>query len=227
MNTAHFDFYSRLILAPIAGVTDRATRSIARELGCPLLFSELISAMGIAVKSRATMSMLNSCRDEHPLVIQIFGKDPDRMGEAAKIVTDLGPDGLDLNLGCPAKTIVKHGSGVALTRDLSRVAEIIAAMRRNTSLPFSVKIRAGWTHEELNFPEVGRIAQEEGADGVIMHARTRAMGFSGEAYWPWIAELKALLQIPVVGNGDVKDGPSAARMLAETGCDGVMIGRAS
>lgn len=221
------DLYHRIILAPVAGVTDRATRAIAREFGCPLAFSELISAAGLSMRGRGTETMLESCRDEHPLVIQLFGKEAGRLGEATRIVDSLGPDGIDLNLGCPTKSVVKHGSGMALTRDLKRVAEVIAAMRRNTSLPLSIKIRAGWTHEDLNFLEIGRIAQEEGVDGVILHARTRAMGFSGQAYWPWIAELKAAVSIPVVGNGDVIDGPSAARMLGETGCDGIMVGRAS
>ena len=225
MTKSKSEFYSRLMLAPIAGVTDRATRTIARELGCPLTFSELISATGLAVGNRGTLTMLESCRDEPQLVIQLFGKDPHLLEEATKKADDLGPDGIDLNLGCPAKKVVNHGSGIALTRDLGKLAEITAAMRRSTSRPFSVKIRAGWNHEELNFLEVAHIAQEEGVDGIIFHARTRAMGFTGEAYWPWIGELKRSTHLPVVGNGDVADGPSAARMLSETGCDGVMVGR--
>ena len=227
MSSAYQDFYCRPMLAPIAGVTDRATRLIARELGCPLAFSELISATGMAVGNRGTKVMLNSCRDEHPLVIQLFGKDPEWLGEATKIVTDMGPDGIDLNLGCPAKKVVNHGSGVALSRHPALVAEILSKMRQNTSLPLSVKIRAGWTHDELSFLEIGKIAQEEGVNGIIMHARTKVMGFTGEAFWPWIGELKAAVTVPVVGNGDVKDGPSAKKMIDDTGCDGVMVGRAS
>ena len=227
MSPSKADFYRRLMLAPISGVTDRATRTIAREVGCPLTFAELLSATGLSTGNRGTEAMLQSCRDEHPLVIQLFGKDPRLMGEATRTVDSLGPDGIDLNLGCPARNVVSHGSGMALSRDLKRVTEIIAVMRRTTSLPLSVKIRAGWTHEDLNFLEIGRIAQEEGVDGLIFHARTRAMGFGGRAYWPWIAELKAAVSIPVVGNGDVIDGSSAAWMLAETGCDGLMIGRGS
>jgi nifR3 family TIM-barrel protein len=220
-------FYSTVMLAPIAGVTDRAARTIAREMGCPLAFSELISATGIAMRNRKTLAMLDICRNEHPLVIQIFGKNPLQMEEAAKLITDIGPDGIDLNLGCPAKNVVNHGSGIALTRDLALLAEIIRKVRGATSLPFSVKMRAGWNAEELTFLEVARIAQEEGVDGIILHARTRAMGFSGEAFRPWIGELKSAVNVPVVGNGDVKDGLSAARMIAETGCDGVMVGRGS
>lgn len=215
------------MLAPMSGVTDRATRTIARELGCPLTFSELISAAGLCMRGYGTQAMLERCRDEHPLVIQLFGKEPGLLSEATKRVDNLGPDGIDLNLGCPAKKVVSHGSGMALTRDMKRMAQVIAAMRRSTSRPLSVKMRAGWTHEDLTFMRVGRIAQEEGVDGLILHARTRATRFSGQAHWPWIAELKAALSVPVVGNGDITDGPSAARMLAETRCDGIMVGRAS
>jgi len=227
MSESPLDFYRRLMLAPISGVTDRAVRRIARELGCRLTFSELISAVGLCVQGRTAQAMLESCLDEHPLVVQLFGREPGELSEATKMVDDLGPDGIDLNLGCPVKRVVNHGSGMALVRDTKRTGEIIAAMRQNTHLPLSVKMRAGWDHDDLTFLQVARIAQEEGADGLILHARTRKMGFSGDAHWPWIAELKAAVSIPVVGNGDVIDGPSAARMLAQTGCDGIMVGRAS
>ena len=189
MSRIDTEFYCRIMLAPIAGVTDRATRTIAREEGCPLTFSELISATGLAVGNRGTTAMLESCRDEPRLVIQLFGKDPDLLEEATKKADDLGPDGIDLNLGCPAKKVVNHGSGIALTRDLQKLQQIIAVMRRSTSRPFSVKMRAGWSLDELNFLEVAHIAQEEGVDAMILHARTRVMGFTGQAHWPWIGEI--------------------------------------
>ncbi len=219
--------YLGVSLAPIAGVTDRATRRISRELGCGMTYSELISAKGLQMGGRGSLNMLSHCADEHPMGIQVFGKDAESLGEAAKMATDMGPDEINLNLGCPAKKVVSHGSGVAATKDPVKLARIIRAMRANTDLPLTIKFRTGMNRSELNYLEVGRIAQEEGADAVILHARTRVMGFEGIADWRWIRDLVDALHVPVIGNGDVVDGPSAVRMVRETGCHGVMIARAS
>lgn len=219
--------YIGVSLAPIAGVTDRATRRIAREHGCGMAYSELISAKGLQMGGKSTVNMLVHCADEHPMGIQVFGKDDAALGEATRIAGDLGPDEINLNLGCPAKKVVSHGSGVAATKDPVKLARIIRAMRQNTELPLTIKFRVGMNHSELNYLEVARIAQEEGADGVILHARTRVMGFEGIANWSWIGDIVNALTIPVIGNGDVVDGASALRMVRETGCHGIMIARAS
>lgn len=219
--------YIGVSLAPIAGVTDRATRRIARELGCGMAYSELISAKGLQMGGKSTLDMLSHCADEHPMGVQVFGKDAEALGEATRLATESGPDEINLNLGCPAKKVVSHGSGVAATKDPVKLMRMIRSMRRATHLPLTIKFRVGMNRSELNYLEVGRIAQEEGADGVILHARTRVMGFEGIADWHWIAALVDALEIPVTGNGDVVDGPSAIRMVRETGCHGVMIARAS
>ncbi len=219
--------YVGVSLAPIAGVTDRATRNIAREHGCGMTYSELISSKGLEMQGKSTLEMLSHCANESALGVQLFGKEPAAFEEATRMATELGPDEINLNLGCPAKKVFGHGSGVALTRDPLNLAHILGRMRRATHLPFTVKLRAGTKHAELNFLEVGRIAQEEGVDALMLHARTQRMGFKGKAHWPWIAALVEAMDIPVIGNGDVIDGPSAVRMVRETGCQGVMIGRAT
>lgn len=217
--------FPMVMLAPIAGVTDRAMREICRDLGCPLTFSELISARGLIEDSRGSRTMLQDCKDEHPLVIQLFGSHAETIGEATRMVTDFGADGIDLNLGCPAKKVFKRGSGCGLTIFPTQLVHVIREMRKATDLHFSVKIRAGVHWDSLNYRLVGDIAQGEGVDALTFHARTRRMGFSGEAQWEWIQDLKEYLDIPVIGNGDVVDAESAKKMLDQTGCDGVMIGR--
>lgn len=219
--------YIGVSLAPIAGVTDRATRNIAREHGCGMTYSELISSKGLEMHGKSTLEMLSHCADEPDLGIQLFGKELAAFEEATRMATELGPEEINLNLGCPAKKVFGHGSGVALTKDPLNLARILRGMRRATHLPFTVKLRAGTKHDNLNFLEVGRIAQEEGVDALMLHARTQRMGFKGKAHWPWIAALVEAMDIPVIGNGDVVDGATAVRMVRETGCHGVMIGRAT
>lgn len=215
------------MLAPIAGFTDRPTREIARRHGCALTFSELISARGLYEGNAGTTDMLEECRDEHPLVVQIFGSEPDVVYEAVRRVDDLGVEGVNLNLGCPVKKVFKNKSGCGLTIFPSNLVHVIRAMRNATNRHLSVKIRAGVNHQSLNYRMIGDIAQGEGCDGIIIHARTRKMGFGGQADWSWIADLKQYLDIPVIGNGDVVDDRSCHAMVGETGCDGVMIARAS
>jgi len=214
-----------VMLAPVAGITDRPAREIARGLGCPLTFSELISARGLQEGNDGTIQMLKECRGEHPLVAQVFGNEPGSLYDAVRRVEDLGADGVNLNLGCPAKKVFKNRSGCGLTVFPTELVFVLRAMREATNLHLSVKIRAGVNHKSLNYRLIGDIAQGEGCDAIIFHARTRLMGFGGEAQWEWIADLKDYLDIPVIGNGDVVDAPSAKRMLDTTGCDGVMIAR--
>ncbi|MGI6458442.1 MAG: tRNA dihydrouridine synthase [bacterium] len=217
--------FPRVMLAPVAGFTDRAHREIARSKGCPLTFSELISARGLKERNIGTDKMLHECRDEHPLVVQLFGSEPDDIYDAVRMVSDFGVDGVNLNLGCPVKKVFKNKSGCGLTIFPSSLVHVIRAMRKATDLHLSVKIRAGVNHKSLNYRMIGDIAQGEGCDAIIMHARTRMMGFGGTAVWDWVADLKEYLDIPVIGNGDVVDAESAKRMFDETGCDGVMIAR--
>ncbi|MBN2327297.1 MAG: tRNA dihydrouridine synthase DusB [Candidatus Omnitrophica bacterium] len=222
----NFEF-PQVMLAPVAGVTDRANREIARSLGCPLTFSELISARGIKEKNKGSMQMLEECRGEHPLVVQVFGNEIDSMYEAVRFLDDMGVEGINLNLGCPVKKVFKNKSGCGLTVFPTELVYVIRAMRKATDRHLSVKIRAGVNHRSLHYRLIGDIAQGEGCDAIIFHARTRMMGFGGEAQWHWIRDLKEYLDIPVIGNGDVVDAVSAKRMLDQTGCDGVMIARGS
>lgn len=215
------------MLAPIAGVTDRANREIARMFDCPLTFSELISARGIQEKNRGSIEMMEECRDEHPLIVQVFGNEADSIYDAVRALDDMGVEGVNLNLGCPVKKVFKSGSGCGLTVFPTELVYIIRAMRKATERHLSVKIRAGVNQNSLIYRLIGDIAQGEGCDAVIFHARTRMMGFGGEAQWNWIRDLKEYLDIPVIGNGDVVDAASATRMFQQTGCDGVMIGRGS
>ena len=217
--------FPRVMLAPVAGVTDRATREIARAKGCPLAFSELISARGLREENDGTWKMLRECRDEHPLAVQLFGNEPDSIAEATRMVSDSGVEAINLNLGCPVKKVFKNKSGCGLTVFPTELVFVLRAMRRATDGHLSVKIRAGVNHKSLNYRLIGDIAQGEGCDAIIFHARTRLMGFGGEAQWDWIQDLKEYLDIPVIGNGDVVDAHSARRLLEQTGCDGVMIAR--
>jgi nifR3 family TIM-barrel protein len=164
---------------------------------------------------------------EHPISAQLFGSDPVVMAEAARICEDQGFDALDVNFGCPVNKVVKCNGGSGLLRDLPLVAEILAACRQAVKIPLTCKFRGGWNHKELVYKEMGKIAEDNGLSAVALHARTREMGYSGEADWTWIAALKAHVRIPVIGNGDVRSPEDAVRMVRETGCDAVMIGRAA
>ena len=216
-----------VFLAPLAGITNLNFRLIAREFGCGLVFTEMVSSNGLTREAEKTFTYLDSSSADRPLGVQIFGADPAVMAEAARIVDDKGADLIDINMGCPVKKVVKTGAGAALLRTPDRAREIIRAVRRVTHLPLTVKIRAGWRREEICATEIGCIAEEEGADAVIVHPRTADQGFSGHSDWRVIREVKESLKIPVIGNGDIRGPEDALRMIDETGCDAVMVGRAS
>jgi tRNA-dihydrouridine synthase B len=216
---------NQVFLAPMAGITDLPFRTVVREFGCSLAFTEMISASGLQQGMGKTCRYLDSSPADHPLGIQLFGCDPGTLAQAARIVAERGADLIDMNMGCPVKKVVKTGSGAALMRDPRRAAAILTAMRKATDLPLTVKIRAGWNGREVNAVEIGRIAERCGVDAVILHPRTADQGFSGASDWRLITALKGSLRIPVIGSGDVRRPEDAARMLAETGCDGVMVGR--
>jgi tRNA-dihydrouridine synthase B len=217
------------VLAPMAGITDTVFRRFIREMdGCGLLMTEFTSADGVThKKDKKAQRFLNFYDDEHPISSQLFGANPDSLAEAARIVEGFGFDVVDLNLGCPAKKVVKCNGGSGLLRELPVIQKIFESVRAAVKIPFTVKFRAGWSECDLVFRELAKLAEGSGLDAVAMHARTREQGYSGQAQWQWIAELKSLVSIPVIGNGDIRTPEDARAMVAVTGCDGVMIGRAA
>jgi nifR3 family TIM-barrel protein len=215
------------VLAPMAGVTDTVFRRFIRNLGgCGLIMTEFTSADGVLrAKDKKAKRYLHFYEDEHPISAQLFGSDPQVMADAARIVEDLGFDLVDLNLGCPAKKVVKCNGGSGLLRDLPRIRSIFEAVRAAVRIPFTVKFRAGWNDEEIVCVELAKMAEDCGLCAVALHARTREQGYSGFARWEWIAAVKDAVKIPVIGNGDIRKPEDACEMAAVTGCDAVMIGR--
>jgi nifR3 family TIM-barrel protein len=211
----------------MAGVTDTVFRRFIRNLGgCGLIMTEFTSADGVLrAKDQKAKRYLHFYEDEHPISAQLFGSDPQVMAEAARIVEGLGFDLVDLNLGCPAKKVVKCNGGSGLLRDLPRIGGIFEAVRKVVTIPFTVKFRAGWNDEEIVCVELARMAEDCGLCAVALHARTREQGYSGNARWEWIAAVKDAVKIPVIGNGDIRSPEDACAMVAATGCDAVMIGR--
>jgi nifR3 family TIM-barrel protein len=216
-----------LVLAPMAGITQLPLRRLAKEQGCALVVSEMISSNGLVHGGRKTLELLKSHPSERPLSVQIFGKDPETMKEAAIIVQDQGADLLDINLGCSVRKVVKQGAGAALMREPDRLASILRAVRGAVSLPLTVKIRSGWDPSGNQAVGIGQMAEDLGIDAVAIHPRTAVQGFAGKADWYLIARLKESLSIPVMGNGDITRPEDVLKMRQETGCDAVMIGRAS
>jgi nifR3 family TIM-barrel protein len=215
------------VLAPMAGVTDTVFRRFIRNLGgCGLIMTEFTSADGVLrKKDQKAKRYLHFYEDEHPISAQLFGSNPQVMAEAARMVEGLGFDLVDLNLGCPAKKVVKCNGGSGLLRDLPAIGEIFKAVRAAVKIPFTVKFRAGWSDEEIVCVELARMAEDCGLCAVALHARTREQGYSGAARWEWIAAIKDAVKIPVIGNGDIRSPEDACAMVAQTGCDAVMIGR--
>jgi len=213
---------SNLILAPLSGISDFPFRRIAKEFGCGLVVTEMVSAEGLLRKGR---SFLKIGEDEHPVSVQLFGSDPEVLAEAGQMAESMGADVIDINMGCPAKQVVEVGAGADLMRFPEKVKGIVKKMRRSVKSPLSIKIRSGWDGEHVNAVEISKIAEDHGVDAISIHPRTRVQGFRGQADWSLIRAVKEALRIPVIGNGDVTTPILAKRMLEETGCDGVMIGR--
>src|SRR5450755_4013959 len=214
------------VLAPMAGVTDTVFRRFIKNLGgCGLIMTEFTSADGVLRDQRVRGRYLHFYEDEHPISAQLFGSSPSVLADAARLVEDLGFDLVDLNLGCPAKKVVKCNGGSGLLRDLPLIRQIFEAVRAAVKIPFTVKFRAGWNDDEIVCVELARMAESCGLGAVALHARTREQGYSGNARWEWIASVKQAVKIPVIGNGDIRSPEDACAVVAQTGCDAVMIGR--
>jgi tRNA-dihydrouridine synthase B len=214
------------VLAPMAGVTDTVFRRFIKQLGgCGLIMTEFTSADGVLRNPKVRGRYLHFYEDEHPISAQLFGSDPRLLADAARIVEDLGFDLVDLNLGCPAKKVVKCNGGSGLLRDLPLIRKIFESVRAAVKIPFTVKFRAGWNDDEIVCVDLARMAEDCGLCAVALHARTREQGYSGNARWEWIASVKQAIKIPVIGNGDIRSPEDACAMVTQTGCDAVMIGR--
>src|ERR1700690_2416001 len=214
------------VLAPMAGVTDTVFRRFIKNLGgCGLIMTEFTSADGLMRGPRVRGPYLHFYEDEHPISAQLFGSSPTVLADAARLVEDCGFDLVDLNLGCPAKKVVKCNGGSGLRRDLPLIRQIFEAVPAAVKIPFTVKFRAGWNDDEIVCVELARMAESCGLGAVALHARTREQGYSGNARWEWIASVKQAVKIPVIGNGDIRSPEDACVVVAQTGCDAVMIGR--
>ena len=216
----------------MAGYTDRAMRLICRRFGADFTESEMVSARALVYQDRKSAPLARLLPDELPAAVQLFGSDPAIMAEAAKIVAagtagGVAPTAIDLNFGCPVKKIVSNGEGSALMREPKKIGAIVSAVVRAVPLPVTVKIRAGWDQNEKNAADCAKAAEAAGCAAIFLHARTRSQFYSGSVDLSVIAEVKQAVSVPVVGNGDIVDADSALRMLRETGCDGLMIGRAA
>lgn len=220
---------SRLVLAPMAGISNTSYRKIVKSMGAGLIYAEMVSSNALMYGNSKTIELLKMSESERPIAQQIFGSDVKTFVEAAKIVEEkMHPDIIDINMGCPVpKVALRAQAGSALLKNPEKIREIVTAVVNSVSVPVTVKIRSGWDDNHINAVEVAKVCESAGASAIAVHARTRAQGYSGKANWDIIKQVKASVSIPVIGNGDVTSREKAKEMLEYTGCDAVMIGRAA
>jgi len=218
---------NKIVLAPMAGVSNSAYRTIIKDMGCGLIYAEMVSDKAIYYGNKKTIDLLYMTDYERPIAQQIFGSDKESFVVAAKYIYDtMKPDIIDINMGCPVpKVALRAQAGSALLKDPDKVEEIVTAVVNAVPIPVTVKIRSGWDHNHINAVEIAKRVERAGAKAIAIHARTRAQGYSGISDWNIIKQVKEAVKIPVIGNGDIKSAKDAKRMLDETGCDAVMIGR--
>lgn len=213
------------VLAPMAGITDHSFRTFMKKRGAGVVVTELVSATGIEYKSQRTLDLMSFDEGQRPVGIQLFGEEPEVLARGAQVAEQMGADFVDLNFGCPVPKVVKKGAGSAMLRDLPQMQKVLHAVKNAVAIPTTIKIRTGWDHNSRNAVEVAHIAYNEGITWVAIHGRTRAQGYSGDADWEFIADVKANSKIPILGNGDINSCKSAVYRMKETGVDGVLIGR--
>ena len=223
----NIELKNNVVLAPMAGISNSAYRTIIKEMGCGLIYAEMVSDKAITYGSKKTIDMLYMTDFERPISQQIFGSDKESFVTSAKyIYENMKPDIIDINMGCPVpKVAVRAQAGSALLKDPDKVYEIVKAVKEAVPCPVTVKIRSGWDENSINAVEIAKVIEKAGADAIAVHPRTRAQGYSGKANWNIIKEVKENVNIPVIGNGDILTCYDAKRMLDETGCDAIMIGR--
>lgn len=226
MKIQNLEFESNLFLAPLAGYTDLPFRIICERYGCQLTYTEMVNAKALCYDDKNTFKMLDAAGQKEKVAVQIFGSEPHFMGEAAKILTQMGRfDIIDINMGCPVPKVVKNGEGSALMKEPAKASRIVKEVKKSTHLPVTVKIRKGWDGSHINAVEFAVLMEKSGADAVTVHGRTREEYFSGKADWDIIKKVKDSLKVPVIGNGDVISFKDKEDMIVKTGCDAVMIGR--
>ncbi len=213
------------VLAPMAGITDYAFRSLMKRMGAGVVVTELVSSAGIEFRSERTLKLMSFSPEQHPVGIQLFGEDPEILARAAQVAEDMGCDFVDLNFGCPVPKVVKKGAGSAMLKDLETMQKVLNSVKKAIRIPLTIKIRTGWDASSRRADEVCHLAWNEGVTWVAIHGRTRAQGYSGLSDWDYIAKVKSTSKVPVLGNGDIHSAKQAVTRLKSSQCDGVLIGR--